>query len=187
MICCSAAQLCLTLCDSTDCSTPGFPVLHHLPCSKLMSIELVIFYLNISTYLIFNWALNDYPQERRSDKESLNLWVCCKRCCLCLNRAAHWCKMPTVRSSTALGRIWGKEALCELASSVESSQGGSAVFLLPGVVLSVPPFLSLDLGTFSIKWRQLFLMCFKDNLLKTLLVLRFTTIHTTLIFQATYL
>ena len=28
--CCSVAQLCLTLCDPKDCSTPGFPVLHHL-------------------------------------------------------------------------------------------------------------------------------------------------------------
>ena len=25
------SQLCLTLCSPTDCSTPGFPVLHHLP------------------------------------------------------------------------------------------------------------------------------------------------------------
>ena len=24
-------QLCLTLCDPMDCSTPGFLVLHHLP------------------------------------------------------------------------------------------------------------------------------------------------------------
>ena len=29
--CCSVAQLCPTLCDPTDCSTPGLPVLHHLP------------------------------------------------------------------------------------------------------------------------------------------------------------
>ena len=29
--CCSVAQLCLTLCDTMDCSTLGFPVLHHLP------------------------------------------------------------------------------------------------------------------------------------------------------------
>ena len=29
--CCSVAQLCLTLCDPIDWSTPGFPVLHHLP------------------------------------------------------------------------------------------------------------------------------------------------------------
>ena len=25
------AQSCLTFCDPMDCSTPGFPVLHHLP------------------------------------------------------------------------------------------------------------------------------------------------------------
>ena len=29
--CCSAAQSCLTLYDPMDCSTPGFPVPHHLP------------------------------------------------------------------------------------------------------------------------------------------------------------
>ena len=28
---CSVALSCLTLCDPMDCSTPGFPVLHHLP------------------------------------------------------------------------------------------------------------------------------------------------------------
>jgi len=29
--CCSVVQSCLTLCDSTGCSMPGFLVLHHLP------------------------------------------------------------------------------------------------------------------------------------------------------------
>ena len=29
--CCSVPQSCPTLCDPMDCSTPGFPVLHHLP------------------------------------------------------------------------------------------------------------------------------------------------------------
>ena len=29
--CCSVAQLCPTLCDPMDCSTPHFPVIHHLP------------------------------------------------------------------------------------------------------------------------------------------------------------
>ena len=29
--CCSVAQSCLTFCNPTDCSTPGFPVLHCLP------------------------------------------------------------------------------------------------------------------------------------------------------------
>ena len=28
---CSVTKLCLTLCDSMDCSMPGFPVPHHLP------------------------------------------------------------------------------------------------------------------------------------------------------------
>ena len=28
---CSVSELGLTLCDSMDCSTPGFPVLYHLP------------------------------------------------------------------------------------------------------------------------------------------------------------
>ena len=39
----SVAQLCLTLCNPMDCSTPGFPVLHYLPdLLKLMSIESVM-------------------------------------------------------------------------------------------------------------------------------------------------
>ena len=29
--CCPVPQLCLTLCNAMDCSTPGLPVLHHLP------------------------------------------------------------------------------------------------------------------------------------------------------------
>ena len=29
--CCSTARSCPIICDPTDCSTPGFPVLHHLP------------------------------------------------------------------------------------------------------------------------------------------------------------
>ena len=29
--CCSVSQSCPTLCDPMDCSTPGFPVHHHLP------------------------------------------------------------------------------------------------------------------------------------------------------------
>ena len=41
--CCSVAKSCWTLCDSMDCSTPGFPVLHYLPeLLKLMYIEWVM-------------------------------------------------------------------------------------------------------------------------------------------------
>ena len=31
MICCLVAQSCPTVCDPMDCSTQGFPILHHLP------------------------------------------------------------------------------------------------------------------------------------------------------------
>ena len=42
--CCSVTQSYPTLCDPTDCSTPGFPVLHYLPESllKLMLTESVM-------------------------------------------------------------------------------------------------------------------------------------------------
>ena len=41
--CCSVTQLCLTLCDPMDCSTPSFPVLHYLlELLKFMSIESVM-------------------------------------------------------------------------------------------------------------------------------------------------
>ena len=41
--CCSVTKLCLILCDPVDCSTPGFPILHHLlNLLKLMSIESVM-------------------------------------------------------------------------------------------------------------------------------------------------
>ena len=41
--CCSVAKSCLTLCNSVDCSTPGFPVLHYLQSLfKLTFIESVM-------------------------------------------------------------------------------------------------------------------------------------------------
>ena len=47
--CCSVTQLCPTLCDPMDCSTPGLSVPHHLPkFSKFMSIASVM----ISSHLI---------------------------------------------------------------------------------------------------------------------------------------
>ena len=36
LFCCSVAKLCLTVCDSMDCSTPGFPVLpYHLEFAQI--------------------------------------------------------------------------------------------------------------------------------------------------------
>ena len=40
---CSVAKLCSTLCNPMDCSTPDFPILHHLQSMlKLISIESVV-------------------------------------------------------------------------------------------------------------------------------------------------
>ena len=48
--CCSVTRSCPTLCDSLDCSTPGFPVYHHYQILiKFMSIELAM----PSNHLIF--------------------------------------------------------------------------------------------------------------------------------------
>ena len=47
--CCSVTKLCLTLCNSMDCSMPGSPILHYLPeFPKTHSIESVM----LSNYLI---------------------------------------------------------------------------------------------------------------------------------------
>ena len=46
---CSVAKPCLTLCNTMNCSMPGFPVLHYLPeFAQLVSIE----YLMSSNHLI---------------------------------------------------------------------------------------------------------------------------------------
>ena len=45
LICCSVNKLCPTLCDPMDCSTPGFPVFHHLmefAQTHITSIELMM-------------------------------------------------------------------------------------------------------------------------------------------------
>ena len=39
--CCLVAQLCLTLCNPMDCSTPGIPVFHYLPESTLTHVPWV--------------------------------------------------------------------------------------------------------------------------------------------------
>ena len=47
--CCSVAKLCLTLCDTMDCSTPDSDVLHYLPeIAQIHSIESVM----LSNHLI---------------------------------------------------------------------------------------------------------------------------------------
>ena len=73
----SVTQLCPTLCDSMDCSTPGLPVHHQL--LKLMSIELVM----PSNYLILCHPLlppSIFPSIRVFSNESV----------LCIRRPNCW-------------------------------------------------------------------------------------------------
>ena len=49
LFCCSVAKLCLTVCDSMDCSIPGFPVLPYTrSLLRFMSVDLVM----LSNHLI---------------------------------------------------------------------------------------------------------------------------------------
>ena len=60
----SVAQLCLTLCDPMDCSTPGFPVHHQLlSLLKLMSIESVIHATISSSVVPFSSCLQSVSES----------------------------------------------------------------------------------------------------------------------------
>ena len=70
--CCSAAQSCPTLCSPMDCSTPGFPILHHLQSLlKLMSIESVV----PSNHLILCRPLLFLPLSFPSSRSFLMTWI----------------------------------------------------------------------------------------------------------------
>ena len=81
MCCGSLAQLCLTLCNPIDCSTPGFPVLHHFQkFAQLMSTESVM----PSNYLILCCPLllppSIFPSIRVFSNESI----------LCIRWPKYW-------------------------------------------------------------------------------------------------
>ena len=63
--CCSVAKLCLTLCDSKDCSTPGFPISRSL--LKLMSMEL----MRPSHHLILCFHIFPFSLPRSDGTEPL--------------------------------------------------------------------------------------------------------------------
>ena len=59
--CCSVTQLCLTLCNPMNCSTPDFPVLHCLlELLKLMSIDSVML-SNLLILSSFSSCLQSFP------------------------------------------------------------------------------------------------------------------------------
>ena len=70
--CCSVAQSCPTLCDPMDSSTPGFPVLHHLP--ELAQTHLLLF-----NHLVFCRPLLPLPSFFPSIRVFSNKSVLCIR------------------------------------------------------------------------------------------------------------
>ena len=74
--CCSVAQLCLTVCNPMDCSTPGFPVLHYLP-------ELAQTHVHwVGDAIQPSWTLSSPspPAFNLSQHQGLSQWVC----------SSHW-------------------------------------------------------------------------------------------------
>ena len=59
----SVTQSCLTLCDPTDCSTPGFPVLHQLPwaCSNSCPLSQWCHPSISSSVVSFSSCLQSFP------------------------------------------------------------------------------------------------------------------------------
>ena len=69
--CCSLfSRCCVPLCVPMNCSTPGFPVLHHLPELKLMSIELMMpsNHLILGCPILLPYSL--FPRTRVFSNES---------------------------------------------------------------------------------------------------------------------
>ena len=74
--CYSVAQLCLTLCDPMDYSTPVFPVLHYLlELLKLMTIDSVMPYNHLILCRPFLLLPSTFPAIRVfSDDLALRIW-----------------------------------------------------------------------------------------------------------------
>ena len=70
---CSVAQLCLSLCNPMDCSTPGFPVLHCLPEFAHTHVHWVVDVIQPSHPL----SSPSPPALNLTQHQSLLQWVSC--------------------------------------------------------------------------------------------------------------
>ena len=88
---CSVAWSCLTICDPMDCSTPGFPVLHHTP-------ELA----QIHVQWVSDAIQPSYPLSSPSPPA--------------FNLSKHQGLFQWVSSSHQVAKYWSFKALCSLLS-----------------------------------------------------------------------
>ena len=97
----SVTQLCLTLCDPMDCSTPGFPVLHHLPdLLKLMSFESMIPTISFSV-VTFSSRLQSFP----ASGSFLISWLLASGCQSIRASASTSVLLMNIQSWFTLGKI----------------------------------------------------------------------------------
>ena len=85
---CSITKLCLTVCDSMDCSTPGFPV-------KLMSIELVMLFNHLILCHPLLLLCSIFPSIRVSSNEST----------LCIRWPKYWSFSFSISPSNEYSRL----------------------------------------------------------------------------------
>ena len=68
--CCSVPLSCLTLCDTMDCSMPGFPVLHYL-------LEFAQTHIREGNLLNAGYQFKCLSQPKTHRKTQSNVWVLC--------------------------------------------------------------------------------------------------------------
>ena len=72
LVSCSVAKSCLTLCDSMNCSTPGFPVQHQLPeLAQTLFLESVMPSNHLILWHPFLLLPSIFPSIRVFSKESV--------------------------------------------------------------------------------------------------------------------
>ena len=85
----SVTQLCLTLCNPMNCSTPGFPVHHQLPDLKLMPIKFVMPSNHLTLCRSFLLSPSIFPRIRVFSNESV----------LCIRWPKYWSFSSSISTS----------------------------------------------------------------------------------------
>ena len=111
---CSVAKLCLTLCDPMDCSTPGFPVLHHL----LEFAQIHVHWVSDATQPSHSLMPLFPPAFNPSQNQGLFQWVC-----FCIRWSKHWRPkyINSSKSSISKKQIMQSKNVCISHSVVSDS------------------------------------------------------------------
>ena len=114
--CCSVTKLCLSLCDSVDCSMPGFPVLHCLP----EFAQTHVYWVNNATWpshplLPLLLLPSFFPRVRLFSNESALLirwpknWSFCFSISPFAYQYAKWNRAPILHHTQKINSKWTKD------------------------------------------------------------------------------